>query len=387
MKVLWLTSWFPNRTSPTNGDFTERHAAAVAPFVQQLFIIHVVKDDTLPAGSTEIVQQQQQNILLYTVYYGPGKYSALFEKIYSYHKYLALQRRVFKQIMTEFGRPDLVHVHVAMKAGLFARELKKKYRIPYIVTEHSTVYYPHSHPSLYTSGRIYRQMNVAVLRRAALLLPVSRDLGNTICRNFVQQDVLVIPNVVDTKLFYYKPVPAATFRFVHVSYLNYQKNPEGIIAACSLLKQKGYKFEITFAGKADEVLKTAAYTAGLTSDMVHFKPALPYNEVAALMQGAHAFVLFSRFENLPCVLLEAQCCGLPVISTNVGGIHEVVHPENGILVENENVQQLAAAMQQMIDNYSNYNREMIAAAASSKFNYNVVGRQHLPAYETVMHQL
>jgi glycosyltransferase involved in cell wall biosynthesis len=43
------------------------------------------------------------------------------------------------------------------------------------------------------------------------------------------------------------------------------------------------------------------------------------------------------------------CCGLPVISSNVGGIPEVISKENGILVQSENIADLAGAMIQMIE--------------------------------------
>jgi glycosyltransferase involved in cell wall biosynthesis len=91
--------------------------------------------------------------------------------------------------------------------------------------------------------------------------------------------------------------------------------------------------------------------------------------------------MFSRFENLPCVLLEALCCGLPVISTNVGGIAEAVNDENGILIESENIPALANAMQKMIDEYHRYNHEKIAAEASAKYNYTKVGEQIAAFYK------
>lgn len=384
MKALWLASWFPNRTNPTSGDFIERHAKAVAPFLEKLIVLSVVKDESLAPGTVEIEKKQEGNLYIITAYYSRGKYTALFEKMYSYRKYLSLQRKLFNEIVTEHGMVDIVHVHVAMKAGLFAKELKKKYQLPYVVTEHWTGYYKNCSPNMYDMGRIYRQLNSSVLNNAGLLLPVSNDLGKTIIENFANVPYQPLPNVADTNLFYYKPVLQQTFRFIHPSYMNYQKNPEGMLQACKLLAAKGYNFELLMVGNDDKQLQQKADEMGLLNKYIFFKAAVPYNKVAELMQQSSALLLFSRFENLPCVLLEALCCGLPVISTRVGGVAEVVNEQNGILVENENTEQLSAAMQKLVDNYSIYNHSEIALAATQKFNYSTVGAQHAVVYKNIL---
>lgn len=384
MKALWLASWFPNRTNTTTGDFIERHALAVAPFMEKLFVISVVKDESLAAGKIETEKKQQGNLFIYTAYYGRGKYSALFEKIYSYRKYLSLQKKLFNEIVAEHGMIDIVHVHVAMKAGLFAKELKRKYQLSYLVTEHWTGYFKACSPNVYDMGIIYRELNTSVLKNAVMLLPVSEHLGKTIIESFANIPFKVVPNVTDTNLFCYQQAAANKFRFIHPSYMNYQKNPEGILQACKLLAGKEYNFELLMVGNDDKQLQQIADETGLLNKYVFFKPAVPHNEVAALMQQSSALLLFSRFENLPCVIIEALCCGLPVISTRVGGIHEVINEYNGILVENENVDQLTTAMQQVIDNYNLYNRNKIAEEASAKFNYGVVGKQHAEIYKSIL---
>ena len=63
-----------------------------------------------------------------------------------------------------------------------------------------------------------------------------------------------------------------------------------------------------------------------------FHGTLEAKEIAALLKEADLFVLTSRFENLPCVLIESISAGVPIVSTNVGGIKEIVHPAYGQLV-------------------------------------------------------
>ncbi|MFT3679127.1 MAG: glycosyltransferase family 4 protein [Ferruginibacter sp.] len=383
MKVLWLASWFPNRTDPFNGDFVERHAYATAPFTDKLFVIAVIKDEHLRRGKVEIVQKQEGNLFFYRVYYGKGKWGGIAERLFSFKKYYALQKKVYTQIVQEHGQPEIVHVHVPFKAGVFAMHLKQQCHIPYIVTEHWAGYDKNCVPSIYDLGRTFRRINTMVLKAASLLLPVSDHLGKLVTNNFAGIPYQSIPNVADTSLFYYKEHAPAVFRFIHPSYMNYQKNPEGILAACKILADKGCPFELLMVGNDDKRLQDIAAKAGLLNKYVFFRAAVPYAVVAELMQESSALLLFSRFENLPCVIIEALCTGLPVISTAAGGIPEIINDTNGILVENENIEELANAMQQLINNYNHYDRKQIAAASNAKFSYDVVGKQYGDVYDMI----
>lgn len=384
--VLWLASWYPNEIDAFTGDFIERHAIAVSRYVK-LTVLVILKDESLRANKTKVKKTAESNLTVYRVYYGKTNMPVSIESIWSAKRYFKLQKQLYYQIEKETGRPDIVHVHVAMKAGIFALYLKKKYQIPYLVTEHWTGYYPQSVPSIYDNNFFYRRINKKVLQKASLFLPVTKDLGETIHENFNPVAYTVIPNVVNTSLFFYQQFESPKFRFIHPSLMGYQKNPEGILQACFLVKNKGYDFELLMIGNEDQELINKAAEINLLNKVVFFKPAVPYSTIAREMQQSSALLLFSRFENLPCVILEALCCGLPVITSQVGGVSEVVNDTNGILVENENVEQLAVAMCTLIDTYALYNRENIANTASDKFNFDTVAKQYLNQYKKVIDTL
>lgn len=384
MNAVWLASWYPNRTSVTNGDFIERHAKAVAPFLASLTVIAVVKDDSLAVNATEITQKKEGNLTAYIVYYGRSRWGGVIEKFLSVKKYIALHLELFDKIIREKGRPDIVHVHVAMKAGLVAQKIKQLYHIPYIITEHWTGYYRQSTPNLFEMGPVFLRMCKLVFKQATQVLPVSNNLGECINKNVLAVQYKAIPNVVDTNHFFYKENNREAFRFIHPSYMHYQKNPEGILKACEILSKKNVPFELLMIGAENKKLQSQAEEAGLLNKKVFFETAVPYEEVAVKMQSSSGLLLFSRFENMPCVILEALCCGLPVISTDVGGISEVIDEKNGVLVGNENVQALADAMEMLIRNKHFYNRKEIAAKASAMFGYNEVGQKIKEVYNGVV---
>lgn len=381
--VLWLASWYPSRVHPTNGDFVERHAKAVSR-LQPVVVLLVEKDETLPKGKTETVITEEPNLIVYKVYYAASRWKGLPERIFSLLKYRSLQRKWYAIIQHRFGTPLLVHVHVAMKAGLLAVYLKNKKGIPFVLTEHWTGYYRESNPNIYTVGAVLRRLTKLVVRNASVVLPVSRQLGQKIAELSGPLISEAIPNAVDRSLFYYSPSSPEVFRFIHPSYLNFQKNPEGMIEAAAALTKAGYSFELVLIGNAPPELVDLARQKGVLNKTVFILPAVSHAQIALEMQQSSALLLFSRFENLPCVVLEALCCGLPVISSRVGGIEEVVNGDNGILVESQQIPQLTLAMKNMIEQYPTYNRAAIAARATALFSFETVGAQYAACYKKLL---
>ena len=381
--VLWLASWYPSKVDSFAGDFIERHAFAVGSFVK-LTVLFIVKDETMEQGQSIVEKIQHNNHVVYKVYYGKSSSNNLLKRILSYKTYRQLQKKMYKQIVSEIGKPDLLHVHVAMKAGMLARYLKMKFMIPYFVTEHWSGYFKASVPNVYSGNWLINNQNKKILNNANCLFPVTKNLGDTINKNFTKVKYVVIPNVVNTDLFFYKPFQPEKFRFIHPSSMDDNKNPKGILMACKKAKVMGYDFELLMVGKLDDSILEMAKQLDLSKDFVTFKPAISYAEVAKEMQHSSALLLFSGFESLPCVILEAFCCGLPVISSRVGGIDEVIDNENGILVESGKVEELVVAICKMIDNYVVYNRYSIAQKAAQKFSYDVVGQQYFDQYKRLL---
>jgi glycosyltransferase involved in cell wall biosynthesis len=386
MKVLWLASWYPNRTAPYNGDFIERHAQAAAPFTDQLFVVVIVKDDAMERGSAEILKKQSGNLTVYTVYYGRGRFSAA-EKLLSFKKYFSLQKKIYQQIENEFGRPDIVHVQVPMKAGLFAQYLKQNKGIPYVVTEHWAGYNSICRPNIFDLGKTFIKLNNLVLRGASLVLPVSNYLGKLINDDFVKIKYAVVPNVVDTTIFF--PVEkksAAVLQLIHVSTMGYQKNMDAVIAALALWKKNGGAFVLNCYGKTNKAIVELVKTNTL-QEQVFFHGEVEQPALAKAMQHSDALILYSRYETFGCVLIEANACGVPVIVSNLSVFHELIREnKNGIFVEGENPAALASALAAFDKTKNNFNQHQIAQAAKERFSFGVVGGQMKDLYTVVLNR-
>src|SRR5262249_31137731 len=132
-------------------------------------------------------------------------------------------------------------------------------------------------------------------------------------------------------------------------------------------------------------LKEQIKSSGI-EDFVDLTGEIPYADVSKQMKLASALVLFSRYENLPCVIIEALCCGLPVIATDVGGINELISTKNGLLVQSEDEDELILGMARMIDEYNNFDKQQISLEACERFNYSTIGKQLHELYLQVLNK-
>jgi glycosyltransferase involved in cell wall biosynthesis len=379
--ILWLASWYPDEISPYNGDFIQRHAIAVSSHIP-ITVIYIAQhgpDIEMPV-SREIITQNG-NLTERIVYFKYGKTGARsLNKILYNWKYFYHFRRYIRQYIAENGRPDLIHVHIPMKAGRIALWLKETLSIPFIVTEHSSAYSDEVPDSYHRRSDYYKKWVRSIFEQASGVTTVSARLGNRLQELFSIQNMHIIPNVADTRHFHYSAHTAPRFRFLHASTMDHPKNVEGILKALHELKQIRSDWECIMLGWDRPVLKELCASLQLDAH-VKWKGVVTYQEVAREMQQSSALLMFSRYENQPCVILEALCCGLPVLATMVGGIPEIVNAANGILVPPEKEALLLEAMQDCMNDYSRFDRTAIAGAAQNLYAYEIAGKQFAALYD------
>ncbi|MCC6287569.1 MAG: glycosyltransferase [Chitinophagaceae bacterium] len=382
MKILWLASWYPNKIIPLEGDFVQRHARAVSAFTPVTVIYVAQYGEGVPIKENKIEKVKTGNLTEIIIYFRfPTTGFPLLNKIIYNWKYYAVYKKYIREYFSANGKPDVVHVHVPMKAGVIAQWIKRKWSIPYIVSEHSATYVVGAFDAFDKRSFYFRRAVSSVFKNAAIVTSVSGHDGNILKQKFNLDRVDVIHNVADTNYFFLKPGVPKKFRFIHISVMNYQKNVEGILNACALLKDLQSNWEIEFIGRGLSPEISKIIDDLQLRNFIIVTGEINNAEVAQHMQNASALVLFSRYENFPCVIVEALCCGIPVIATNVGGIPEAVNDLNGKLVTSEHEEELAYAMHEMLTQYYKYNREKIASNAKDKYAYQEIGKQFFELYK------
>lgn len=137
-------------------------------------------------------------------------------------------------------------------------------------------------------------------------------------------------------------------KIVCVGRLMPQKNQKLLLKAFSLIYKKFPKYNIIFYGDGPERsnLEQEAELLGISKN-VHFVGSVKniFDEIC----DAKLFVLTSNYEGMPNALIEAMCLGLPVISTEVSGVKELIKQgKSGFLVPQNAAEELAEAMQKIL---------------------------------------
>jgi teichuronic acid biosynthesis glycosyltransferase TuaC len=210
-------------------------------------------------------------------------------------------------------------------------------------------------------------------------------LSRYLAKKSIGQSNLVITESKDledkVRLLYKKPANVKTFykgidvdNFTNLPHrhklkqrYNLSKNKRYILFAGRIMRSKGIyelaeafiavskkysDFELILLGEEIERCSFPGMfkKAGI-EEKVHFKGMVPYKEVAYYMRSSDLFVFPSWAEGVPNVVMEAMAIGLPVVASNADGIPEVlINGVTGLSVPARNVEKLAEAILQMIEN-------------------------------------
>jgi len=377
-KVLFLPRWYPNRYDPMPGLFIERHARSVAGLAD-IAVLYVHPDDTMKGKSFETDISQDEELFQVKIYFRTSQTGIPgFDSFRNLCRLLKYHRKGLKIIKKEFGKPGLLHVNVLTRLGIIALLYKWLTGTPYVITEHWTRYLPHMDNF---RGWMRKRLTRIVVRQAAAVMPVTDNLRKAMERHgLLNSNYVIIPNVVDMNVFDIADIPSGSQKkqIIHVScFEDKQKNISGILRVLKKLSEKRSDWECHMIGEGIhyDILVHQAEESGLKDQFVHFHGLKEGAELARMMAEAGFQVMFSRFENLPVVILESYACGVPVLSTDVGGIREHLTDELGILIPSENEEKLLKKLDYMLDHYKEYKKEKLRAYAQAHFSKEVIGRQ------------
>lgn len=276
------------------------------------------------------------------------------------------------------GRPTLIHAHCTLWGGYVAKVLSDKYNIPYIITEHSSAF----------ARTLIEEWQVKYITEAfnsaKFIIPVSNPFKKLLMEyNNDESKFKVIPNVVDTDFFTIKSkeVDSKKFIFLAVAFLTKNKSIDLLIKAFNKAFKDNRDVLLYIGGDGKEKENLEQLTNELKiEDKVKFLGSLTRNEVKEYMANSNTFVLPSQVETFGVVFIEALSAGLPVIGTKCGGPEDIINENVGLLIDKNNLDELAFALEEMYRNAKKFNPNTLRNYVIQKFSKEAIVSQIINVY-------
>jgi len=253
-------------------------------------------------------------------------------------KYLAESRA--HRSLIERWKPDVVHSH-GYRADILGG-LATGNRAVRVSTAHG-----------FAGGdwknRLYEYLQTRSFRSGDAVIAVSKPLGERLIQSGIAPaQVHVIPNAWAPLEPMQRTIARRQLGLAEqeivlgwVGRFSHEKGLDVLVDALPALTNLGFTVSVIGDGAAGDGLRDRARQLGV-ADRIRWHGLIP--DAARLYSAFDGFVLSSRTEGTPMALFEAISAGVPVIATRVGGVPDVVGPDEALLVAPEQPAELAAAI-------------------------------------------
>lgn len=242
-----------------------------------------------------------------------------------------------------------LHAHFAGLAARTAYWIERFFGIGFSFTAHANDIFA---PKAF-------EVSLGELIRGARAIVTVSDFGVRFLRERYPGEATKIQRVyngIDLGRFQRADLPASPPAIISIGRLIEKKGFHDLIEACRLLRDRAVAFrcQIVGEGPLESALREQIRTAGLTN-VVTLTGPLPQSEVIERFASSAIFVLpcvaepDGAMDNLPTVVMEAMAAGLPVVSTAIGGVPEMVSDGlTGLLVPEHQPSLLADALARLL---------------------------------------
>ncbi|WP_223249802.1 glycosyltransferase [Anoxybacillus ayderensis] len=382
--MLIVPSWYPTEEKPNSGIFFKEQAIALQEQGLEVIVaypeIHSIKELKKQKFNRGFYYNIEDGLETYRI----KEYNFLpkIRRGSSIIYYLKL-RNIFARLIKEGKKPDIIHAHSVLWGGWASAKISKKYKIPLIITEHSTAF---------LRGLI-KEYQIPFIKeafdQAKKVIVVGPGLEQELRKYTKKEKIQLIPNIVDTSRF--KPndniKKSNKFRFFSLAFLTHKKGFDVLLKAFAKAFKGNEEVELVIGGDGEERGNLEKLTVDLGIEkQVTFLGELSREQAATEMQKCDVFVLASRFETFGVVFIEALACGKPIIATKCGGPEMIANQKNGLLVANQNIAELSNALLKIKLNYSRYRKEEIISDCYTRFSKDKVCEQIIKQYIKIINK-
>jgi glycosyltransferase involved in cell wall biosynthesis len=292
------------------------------------------------------------------------------------------------------GDFDIVHTH-SSKAGALGRVAAHRVGVPAIVhTFHGFPFHDFQFGPL-------RAIYIEIEKRLGRITDQFHAVGGAVAAQAISlriappERIRTIGSAIDRDILIASPSNRASARRLMglpddaqvigtVGRLAPQKAPQDLVAAIDAMRRPNAFCVWVGDGPMRQEIARLIERRNLTK---RFLLLGERHDVAALLPGFDVFALASYYEGLPCSVVEAMTCGVPVVATAVNAVSEVVVPgRTGLLVPPGAPALLGRALAYLLDHPSEGSRMSLAARSQlgDRFDPEVLGRDLTETYELAL---
>ena len=276
-------------------------------------------------------------------------------------------RKMYKLLKTI--KPQIIHTHLHTYP----------YVMTYAIFHHVKIIHTMHNMPIYESTKTgQRILRFLFKHKYAYPVGISSIITDQIKELYKLKNVTTIYNPVDTSKFLANKENHDKFTFITIGRMSPQKNQALLLKSFSNIVKKNKNVSLIFIGDGELKEELFALTKQLNIEN-YVKYIGNVSNVECFLNKADVFVLSSTYEGLPMTILEAMSIGLPIISTNVGGVKDVV-TDNGLLVgvnENELTEAMELIMysKEKYDNFANNSKKN-----ANNFNLEKIAKEYEKVY-------
>lgn len=378
MHIMVVPSWYANPNNKVHGSFFKEQFIALQKSGEK---ISVAYNEIWPI--TRFGRVHEKKGLNFAIEDGLRTYR------YKNYNYLPKNRNMFKifnrrmeklylEIVKKEGKVDVIHAHSAFWGGISVAYVAKKYKIPFVLTEHSSL-----KNSVYVKDSYFKYIKEAY-DNADVLIAVGNGLKEEL-KHYTTNNIKVIHNLVDfSKFKVEQSEPHKGVKLFSLAYLVEGKGMEALIKAFNeAFRNQDVILRIGGDGEKKAELEELINELGLEKQ-IKLLGMVPRENVVKEINNCDGFVLASEHETFGVVYIEALALGKPVLGTKNGGAEDIIRDYNGIIVENKNHEALVNGLKMFVSKINEFDKKLIIEKCMDNYKDDVIISKIKQVYNDVL---
>jgi glycosyltransferase involved in cell wall biosynthesis len=327
------------------------------------------------------VENFAENITIYKV--GVHKKSLHFWRKIEVLEWLIKSRLCYRALVRK-NKYDLVHAFFGFPTAYLCYKSAKV--LPYIISLRGSDV-PGYNVRLGLDYKILSPLFRRIWKNSSAILANSTGLAALASKFTPDLNIGVINNGVYTDTFFPKPEKKLTrpIKLLTVCRLISRKRIDMLIEAVAYTKKLGMTVQLNIAGHGNLLAELTRLTKELNvREQVNFMGRISAENMPQVYRDNDIFIMSSAHEGMSNAMLEAMATGLPIITTRCEGVEELID-DNGIVVEKDDAELIAAAIKELAGDTDRYTRTASAAKRQAgNFTWPKMAEEYLKCYRTVI---